>query len=341
MKCKIRHKALWLVLAAILLVACTANDSPENANNNGGKDSEIRLNAEVWRVMEGTRATVYNGGTLSSGSFICTAYDHGETTVNTTSRVNATLVNWVEDHWEFDDGAHVWPTAGALDFFAYMPADLTYTYCTVDLTPYDSETNSDGYSAGTPRFTCADLPVTITRGSDNTNELILAYAADQDKAGTNSTLQPTPAYVALNFKHPFARVYFKLSDESAASEADIVVNTITIPAIYRDGVCAFNGTAQTFTWSSLDDNDEGIVISAPSDGEQATDATACYLVIPNNYGMKTFTVNATWKEWGEEVTDDISANVNINWEPGKSYIYTLTITKYALIVNVNKFTEQW
>jgi hypothetical protein len=66
-----------------------------------------------------------------------------------------------------------------------------------------------------------------------------------------------------------------------------------------------------------------------------------FLVLPYSYdGTKTFTVNATWTDWSD-VTKNVSANVAVDWQAGYSYTYTFTLSKYALIVNTSKFTEQW
>ena len=337
MKMKKPHYIYMGMLAAMLLAACSKDDG-DSSQPAPQEDLEIRFNADVWQVLEGSRATTYDDQTAiqeEAKGFKTYAYVDG----STTQYISGSDVTYDTDHWQFEDGKHYWPLSGALNFFCYMPSDLENTYCTIDPTAYADPGNLDGYSEDTPRFTCTDLPVAITCGSDDTNELIMAYAAQHDRAGTNSTLQPTAGEVALSFKHPFARVCFKLSAESGTH---VKVNSITIPAIYRDGLCTFNGAAspQTFSWSSLADNDEGLVISAPSAGAQATDDDACYLVIPNNYGTKTFTVNATWDDWSN-VSKDVSADVTVNWQAGYSYTYTLTLSKYVLIVDVEKYTEQW
>ena len=313
MKYKIRHKAIWLVLAAALLSGCSGDESPNQANNNNEKDSEIRLNAEVWRVMEGTRATTYGDGTITDGSFKVAAYEAG----TTTSYFDFTQVNYVTDHWEMVTRRN-WPESGSLDFFAYMPAespDYVYTF--------------NYNTARTPSFNCANMPVTITAGSDDPQELVVALKTDQNRAGQGAS------GVTLNFMRPFARVYFKLS---AASGSAVKINSITIPGIYRNASCTFNGTS--WTWSGYNNNETHFVLSAPSSSEAATGDTP-YLVIPNNYGTKTFTVNATWTDWGN-VTKDLSADVDVNWQPGYSYTYTFTLSKYALKVDIeHKYTEQW
>ena len=182
MKYKIRHKAIWLVLAATLLPGCSGDDSPNQANNNNEKDSEIRLNAEVWRVMEGTRATTYGDGTITEGNFKVAAYNAD----TATPYFDFTQVNYVTDHWEMVTRRN-WPASGSLDFFAYMPAS------------YPSYVNTFHYDTPrTPRIVCANMPVTITAGSDDTQELVVALKTDQNRAGQGAS------GVTLNFMRPFA-----------------------------------------------------------------------------------------------------------------------------------------
>ena len=322
MKYKIRHKAIWLVLAAALLSGCSGDDSPNQANNNNGKDSEIRLNAEIWRVMEGTRATTYDGGDVNN-AFKVYAYYY-----NTTDcYINGEVVNYSGGVSSWAGTPQSWPNSESLDFFAYMPTLLENARCSFDPTAYNESTNDDGYSAGIPRIVCSDLPVNITKGTDDTQELVMAYTANQSKAAQGAS------GVTMTFKRPFARLYFKLSDASGSA---VSINSITISSIYNNGVCEMNGAAQTFAWTP-----SGSTTNFTVSGTPATDASACYLVIPYNYGTKTFTVNATWTDWGN-VTKDVSASVDVNWQPGYSYTYTFTLSKYALKVDIeHKYTEQW
>ncbi len=323
-----------LLTAAILMAACSsddANDTPTPTNDN----AEICFTVAPTTWYDATRATTYDNTAAIQAEpqgFVCFAYKDG--TAEPYDGIDNTSVCYETDHWAFQDGTtHRWPDY-PLNFFCIMPAGLANTPCLYDYAAYDPSSNPDGYSEDTPRITCADIPVAITAGSaDYTKELIYAYTPNQSKYGPEGRNG-----VTLTFRHPFARVYFKLS---AASGPDVKVNKITIPGIYRNGLCTINGAAnpQTSVWSNLS-HPENFVLSAPSSGV-ATDDDTPYIVIPNNYGTKTFTVNATWTEWGDEVTADISADVTVNWEAGRSYTYTLTITKYALTVDTEKFTEQW
>lgn len=306
-----RNTYLWQLLATLLLLvtpgmfsACSNDDT--NTTPATTPDSEIRFDVGVWNMLEGTRATFYDDAQLKSEGFKCVVYN-AETT---TEYINAVGVNWGGDSWEFEGGKRYWPASGSLDFFAYsLHETLAYisglTYAT----------------ARTPQFTCDDLPTTLTP-TDATKEFVWALTTGQNKAGQGTS------GVEMTFLHPFARVKFKLS---AASGTNVTVNRIVIPYVYRDGICTYGSG-----WSSQAENEQDLVIS----GNPATNDDAAYMVIPNNYGTKTLTVNATWSDWGT-ATKEISANVDFNWEAGFSYTYTLTLSKEALIVDVNKYTEQW
>ena len=319
-----------MLLTAGLLAACSTDD---DINDNGGGAAEIRLNADCWRVMEATRAVTYDSDAqLQASSFACYAYEDG----TTTQYINGSTVSYSDSQWTFDDGKHYWPASGALNFFAYMPANLSGTHYTFDPTAYDASDNVDGYSDDSPRIVCTDLPVSFTVGSDNTQELIFAYTADQDKFGTNSTLQPTPGYVGLTFKHPFARVCFKLSE---ASGTHVTVNSVTVSGIKNNGSCTFDGS--TIVWTPSGDATALTVSGIPATNTPAT-GNDFYLVVPQTFASNiTFTVNATWTDWSN-VTKNVSATVNVgSWVAGYSYTYTLTLDKFALTVDAEKFTEQW
>lgn len=311
MKGKKGHKAKWLVLAAILLSGCSGDDSPNHANNNNGNKTEIKVNADVRRMMEGTRTTTFDNiaAIKEEGSFTCTAYDEGTTTVNTTSNVDG-KVSWNGSNaWVFDDGEkHYWPESGNLDFFAYMPAAENLSI----KAPYI--TRPTYTTARQPQFTC-DMTKTVDK------EFIYALTTGQNR-------DDNIAGVNMNFQHPFARIYFQLS---SASGTAVTINSITISGnFYKTGTCTFDGADSE--WSNFGGASAlgTLTINTP------------YLVIPYNYGSeKTITVEAVWDEWSNFTTSVTSSPLTINWQAGYSYTYTLTLTKYALKVDTEKYTEQW
>ena len=316
-------------LTAALLAGC-AGDSPSDiAPTPSADNTEIKVNADVWQVMDGTRATTFDNADAlqTEGSFKTYAFFDG----STTQYISGSTVNYVTDHWEFADGKHYWPPIGSLNFFAHMPGDLTNTHCSFDPTEYHNTDNLDGYSEDIPRIKCENLPVTST-GQSTLNELVCAYKASQSKS------DPGASGVILNFIHPFARIYFKTS---AASATNVTINSITISDIYNNGICTFDGAAspQTSTWATSGSTTSFECTEAIS----SSDVTrGPYLVIPQEYGNLTFTVNATWSgsDWSN-FTPNLSTTVTVNWQPGHSYTYTLTLSPTVLEVDVTKYTEQW
>ena len=303
--------------------------------------NEIRFRADVWRVMEGTRATTFNGGTLTSGSFTASAYNAG----TTTAYFSPTTINWVTDKWVFSDGKYYWPSSGDLDFFAYMPAtkpsyisDITYAV-------------SGSPATAHPFFICSGLPMTYKNAytddksvehaeegqGSSMQEFVYALTTGQNKADQGAS------GVTMSFKRPFARINFKLS----ASHPDIIINSITLKGLKTGGTCTFDGS--TSTWSSLTpaDNTSDFVMSLYGDEASFSyDASAQtigvpYLMVPQSFagGIE---VDATWKEWDEDIHRTVTATLPVvTWQAGYSYTYTFTITENDLKVSTEKYTEQW
>lgn len=315
MKLTYGHGWLLTLLAAVLLAACS-NDTPDTS----AEAQEIRFNADVWHVMDGTRATTYNNATdlQTEGSFICAAYAANTATEHFVSK----QVNWnpTAMKWEFVE-PQKWPdnsvSYSALDFFAYMPATKP-AYLTTGPTYAVIDSNSDG----TPDTPQASFTCTLPADQSTLKEFVWTLITGQTQAAQGST------GVALHFTHPFARVRFVLSPESGAH---VTVNSVTISDVNSTGTCTFDGT--TTTWS--DQNN-----AATFGGLVGTD----YIAIPQLFtnSTQTVTVEATWEEWTGGVTKTFSTNVTMaQWEAGKLYTYTLTLQEYALKVSTDKYTEQW
>lgn len=303
---KLTHGYRWLptLLAAVLLAACS-NDTPDTS----AEAQEIRFNADVWHVMDGTRATTYNDATdlQTEGSFACSAYAANTITAHFTSQ----QVNWNSSasKWEFST-PQKWPGSDvsydALDFFAYMPA----------IQP-DYITSINYTTARSPQITC-DLRNTVDK------EFVWTLITRQTQAEQGRT------GVALHFTHPFARVRFVLSPESGDH---VTVTSVTISDVNSTGTCTLSADGATSTWSSQDD-------AATFGGLIGTD----YIAVPQTFtgSTQTVTVEAEWEEWTGGVTKTFSTNVTMaQWEAGKSYTYTLTLQEYALKVSTDKYTEQW
>ena len=314
------NKAQLLMFCSLLLAGCSGDGDGRDVPVSETDKTEIRLAADVWNVMEGTRATTIPGGTLASGSFTASAYVEN----TTTSYINPVQVNYETGKWVWSDGKHYWPASGNLDFFAYMP---------VTTPGYISSVNYavDGTPAPAPYFVCANLPMTDV-GQRGLREFIWALSPAQNKASQGAT------GVTMNFKHPFALIKFVIA---AGSGEHVQVNRISIAGLNTGGTCTFNAAGTASTWSSQTGSATLTITPAnPLKYNTAFTETTLLMVIPNT-DTKTLTVNGTWDDWSDNITKDISTNISIDWHPGYKYTYNLTVTPYALKVDATKYTEQW
>lgn len=298
---------LLLLATGFVFSACSNDDTTPTPNNT--PNSEISLNADVWRMMEGTRATTFDGTSdlQSLAHFYCAVYNAGTLTPYFTPG----QVSYSESQWTFDSGKHYWPAEGSLDFFAYAPyrgvsyiSDLTYA-ATPNLT-----------------FNCA-LPMTNAEQADNVLEEFV-YDIKNGRNKSNSA-----SGVTLSFQHPFARIKLQLSSTQAA----IHINTITLKSIKNNG-----SYSHTSGWTP---SDPATNFVATLNGDcEANDDLGTFIMIPQSWAGE-IEVNATWDVWGELQTRTVSTTVPTTWVAGHSYTYTFTITPTDLKVDTEKFTEQW
>ena len=322
-----------IFISAWLLAGC-GGDSADDVRG-GVKEptqQEISFNADVWKMAEATRATFYNTGTLSSGSFMVSAY----VAESTTPYINPVTVNWVTDKWVFSDGKHYWPAEGSLDFFAYMPASIP-SYIT-DLSDVASQVT---YAARNPRFKCKNLPMTYDASDESKStagqgsglqEFVYALTTGRTKALDGA------GGVTLIFQHPFARIDMKLS---SAQAKPVTINTITFKTLKNNGTYTYNGGPNK--WELTGDATDFKVTLDQDFTVPVTDQNigTSYMMIPQNW-TGNIEVEATWDDWGVPLKHTLTKKIDaVNWAPGTCYTYTFTITETDLIVNSTKYTEQW
>ena len=310
---------MMLLAAGFMFSACSTDDTP--ASSPTTPDSEIRLNADVWRMMEGTRATTFDGGTLTS-DFVCTAYDEYSTTGNETVDIIGNTVTWNGAGWDFSGGRRYWPDSETtLDFFAYMPTTIpAYITNTSDVAGCLT------YAARNPQFKCKNLPMSYDGASPalgqgtGLQEFVYALEVGRNKANSSSG-------VSLHFQHPFTKIYLKWANYNHAAISNLTVKLQGIKnnGTYSGGSWSTTGAATDFTTTTLDEN--------------AATPTA-FLMIPQNWAGDIEVVT-DWVDWGDTFSHTIKKQVATNWQAGYSYTYTFTITPSELIVVTDKFTEQW
>ena len=315
-----------LLLAAGLLAGCRFADEPE-------RRYEIAVSTGVTGLQKRV-ASVNNASDLQSHDLKIDAYFH-DTEVK---YLDGKKLHYDASEWKFwsndEPGSQLhyyWPiegsvytpgvgdpiTVSSLDFVGFCP----YTrpdYITADPT-YN---HSTGIS-----FSC-DLGEYMTNAAQATvTEFMLDTVNTRTVAG---------GAVPLNFKHPFAIIKFVIT---SASGEHVKVDSIGISGLKTTGSCVFNGSG--FTWSSQAGSGDMSLDGLNLKYGTGTTETAPFLVIPNNYGSKHITVKATWDDWSDVTVRDYGADVTINWEAGHVYTYNLTLSKYGLIVDAEKYTEQW
>ena len=330
-----------VLLAAMLLAACSSSDSDDSPV--ATSQNEICLTTNVTSMPSGTRATTIDNNTALQGKDLkIDAYYHGTETKFLDGKTLHYASGWkfwdtssdAQEHyyWPFDGSTvtieDVPTVASTLDFVGFCPSekpgyigDPTYNHGTgVSFT-----CNMSDYMT-LARQTGGEAPTIPTM-----QEFLVSVLNEQTLAKQTTAGGALP----MVFKHPFALIKFVITE---ASGTHVKINSVSIADLKTSGKCTYNGTEMT--WSEQSGSTAMTIAQELKRG--GTTETTPFVVIPYNYdnGSKTLTVNATWDDWSN-VTVDVTANVDFNWEPGKIYTYNLTLAKYILIVDTQKYTEQW
>ena len=307
--------AFTLLAATSLLAGCSGDDFNGNGN---GNSNNITFNTNVSNFISKAATYDNNAALQAEGSFTCTAYN----ATTTTTYIDPTTVEWVGGEvskWQFAQDQY-WPGASGLDFFAYMPATKPDYIASISYT-----------TARQPQFVCADLPTTA-EGQKDLKEFVCAMETDKTKANSSEG-------VRMTFQHTFAKLLFELNPASDG----ITINSITIapstPAnVFKTGgTCTYNNTNGKWEWSSLTGAAGSIVASLNTP----------FLVIPNNYQSTEFKITVNVIRSSISTTPmNMSATIKyekdlMNWEAGYVYKFSLTFTPEILIVDTDKWAEQW
>ena len=330
------------------LIGCSGQDEPtvqkpdepvvEKPGEIQLSDTEIRLEVADWKPLTESRATLYegeedfkDGGTTSApkpgGYFTLYGYIDGKDGVY----LGGATAYWDSynnrNKWIFLSGnneiTYYWPNSDAVNFFAYMP----YKGYSGNLKHYVSNFQ---YSENTGQtFDCA-LPQTNEKDADEI-EFIYAYKEKQTKA--NNPLE-------LEFKHPFAAIYFKLSPESSR----MTINSIALEGVYLNGTFSCEG-------NEWDPNGNPEIFTAtinkriPNDVNYNTIFAGPYLVMPqalsNQVKLVLNAKRAMDGYYNNETTVTAETNLTDRWEPGKKYIYTLGVGNRNEEIYFNVAVEDW
>jgi len=284
-------------------------------------------------MLDGTRANTIDSNTLLQGQDLkIDAYYHD----TETKYLNGAKLHY-SSGWKFWDGSaqlhYYWPIEGSV----YDPSSANITVSSLDFVggcPFTTPgyvTPTYSHSTGLS-FTCNMSSYMTNTDQASMPEYLVAVLNGQ----TYSTQTDAGGALPLVFKHPFALVKFVITEGSGTH---VQVNSVSIPALYTGATCTYNGS--TMSWGSYDEESKAAMTVTQTLEIGGTTQSTPFIVIPKNYGSKALTVNCTWDDWSD-VTKNLSADVNFDWQPGYIYTYNLTVTKYALKVETEEtFTEQW
>jgi hypothetical protein len=331
MKLKVCHNMRILVLlsAVVMLLSACSNDDTNTTTGSSEKQPEIRVDADIWQMMDATRAagaTTYDTDVLHTEGFTCTVYEQNTTTKyedGDHNHIDGTAVNWSGSGWAFADGTHKWhPSDTPLDFFAYSPQTVP-SYITG---PTYAVSGSPASPA--PSFIC-----TLPSPQVDLKEFVWALTPGQTKETNGRT------GVMMTFRHPFARIRFRLANSIKGTVTSVTIKGATGYPIKNIGKCTLSADGASLSWSEL------AVTADPADPEVGGVLDAYYIAIPQSFleagNQHSVNVTVRWSQLSD-VTKTYNATASISeWQAGKSYTYTLTLNEYALKVDVDKYTEQW
>ncbi len=324
---------MMILLAAGLLAGCCCHkDEPVQRH-------EIAMKTGVSGMLRRAN-TIDNNTALQGKDLKIDAYFHDRTDKYLDGKkLHYDLGHTPSAAWVFWDGSaqehYYWPATGAV----FEPSGVNITYTALDFVgycPFDKPAyiGTPTYAVATGvSFTCDVSSYMTNTAQASMQEYLIAVLDSQ----TLQTQTDAGGALPMQFKHPFALVKFVIAAESGTH---VSVDSIAIAGLHTAGTCTYDGS--TMTWSSLSGSDALKIV--PDDALQVGTAhtqTVAMMVIPNNYGAKTLGVRASWDDWSVVEDQTITADVNFNWEAGYSYTYNLTVTPYALKVDISKYTEQW
>ena len=300
---------------------------------------EIAVTTRVTGMQQKRVRSVNNNDSLQLKDIKIDAYFHD----TETKYLDGVKLHYTggDPNWQFWNGSQVhyyWPIEGSV----YDPTGTPITvssldfvgYCPFERPSYITADPTYAHATGTS-FACNISSYMTNTAQKDMQEYVIAVLKSQ----TYATQVAASGALPLTFKHPFALIKFVIAEGSGEH---VQVDSIGIGELYTGATCAYNGGESAMTWSGHTGSATlSIEPANPLKYNTAYTVSDTMMVIPATYaGTKTLTVKSTWDEWSA-VTKTLSTDIAINWEPGYIYIYNLTVTKYALKVDIQRYTEQW
>lgn len=330
----------YIVLAVLLLVSCSEKGLRTDSEN------AIRLIIDVPQ----TRATLFEGAAsllneeIGGGDFTVSAYVAG----NGQQYIADARVNYFKaaGDWRFATMSgglinyfdYYWPKDEKLNFFAHMPMDASQAAVT-----------DKGYTGGQPWFSFslplyaydpepeeADPNVPASSPNQETlREFIYAYAPGQNKAS-----QDAANGVQLQFRHPFAALYFDLGKSYRMK-----LKSLTVMNIDFEGTYSYDGSDWGLTQTGAGNLYISVMADVPSDELNFNSHIGGpYIVMPQDV-TNHVELRIIGSRLGGELYDhkvSLAADgLPEKWEAGMKYTYTLNLGEADEEILFKVRVEEW
>ena len=345
-----------IIVIISILASCSDQVSPDSESGHA-----ISFSLPQIVSIEKTKAFLYENDNIiddkQNGDFSVIAYKSGS---NSLHFLSPERIHWQyypsapeRSTWSFYDGSRLynryWPKTYALDFFAYMPYDLSGSGITID--------------SGSKEINCnlpIDRPATEGNEAENSTaaqsaarEFVYAYSPDY-------TYETDNGNVDLNFIHPLSAIYFKLGE----AHGNTVIHSVGLSRLHNTGTL---NVSENRTQAELEYSDwniptgatrgdmtisinktvggsgsQGIQLNSPIGGPylvmpQAT-ATAQPTATPTSTEDIYITVSFTWNGTKKDARVQLGGD---GWKPGYKYTYTLTLGDNEEDILANVHVTPW
>ena len=278
-------------------------------------DNSISFHAVASRA---TKAIISGNTYPTSESFVVNAYYNGSAAYfqNLTASYNSTSHLWETATPEY------WPLSGSLDFYAVSPASASGSV----------SVSADGISA---------QDYTIRTTAQMQTDLCFAQA-------TVANCDSHPASVPMQFSHALSQVVFRVKAardySSASSTVALALRSLSLGGVYsvadyESG--AWGGHSSAFTYNLFGAPASPMELTIDGEtGDPDVIEVCAYLLLPQEIPADaTITI-------GYDMVQTISAvdytlenapvsvplkNTITEWEPGKKYVYTISVGMDNLI----------
>lgn len=298
-----RNRVIILLLGAALGAACTKSTIDLN-------DRSISFAPVASKT---TKAIIDGASYPTSESFKVSAYLNGSDPYfqNQSASYSSSLNLWETEQPQY------WPLEGSLSFYAYSPASASGISLTRD------GFNATGYTIQTPAQMTTDLCYA---------SVTVADCADH------------PLSVPLQFSHALSQVVFRVKAAAfygtAQRSVAISMTSLSLSGIYSVGDFADGAWENQESEYSYTLSDSTTELTYDQSNNPETTVVCSYLFLPQELGPNaaftvgyaiTQTVSGTdYSLENPPASYPLSGTVT-RWEPGKKYIYTLSIGMNNLI----------